>query len=72
MSNHSDCTWNCGGTDCVKPVRWTSTPKCQHDNGIFIDVSFWIFTKSIFYCLDCYQQMDAKDFTRQKGEYLIK
>ena len=65
MSDHKSCIWNCGSTDCFAPLNWdfTSTLECKHSNGIFIDVSFWVFTKTIFYCLDCYQQLEPEEIT---------
>lgn len=67
MGNHPRCGTNCGGTGCpgplvvTVPLVVTSTPSCKHSNGVFIDVNTWLSTKTIFYCLDCSQQMSKKD-----------
>lgn len=60
MSNHEFCKLNCGGTGCLaknSPRKWTTTPECKHENGYFLDVKFWIFTKEIFFCEDCLEQL---------------
>lgn len=28
-------------------------PKCQHKNGWYVLVKFWIFSRNIFVCSDC-------------------
>jgi hypothetical protein len=37
--------WVSTGTASVNP--------CEHKNGWYVHVRFWIFTKKIFVCSDC-------------------
>jgi hypothetical protein len=30
-----------------------TTPACQHANGWYVTVKFWIFSKHVFVCSDC-------------------
>ena len=39
---------------------WTYTPECKHENGFYLDVKFWIFTKMIFICTDCCEKVEEK------------
>lgn len=59
--NHA---FNCGSTDCPKPVQYvqaTATAPCKHLNGWYGTVKFWIFSKEVFVCTDCDRLMPADE-----------
>ena len=52
------CYYNIVGTDstCTAPLQ----PNCQHENGWYVRVNFWIFSKRIFVCSDCGQAKEQQ------------
>ena len=67
MVSHKFCMKNCGGTGC-NAVTYTATKKCKHKNGVFIDVNIWLFSKTVFHCLDCSEQMSRKELEQQEED----
>lgn len=43
------------GTDCTGKSTYTATysPPCEHKNGWYVSVPFWVFIKRVFVCSDC-------------------
>jgi hypothetical protein len=42
MSNHRNCFWNCGGTDCTAPVHpWESEPDKDRAIELIMDQLFF-------------------------------
>jgi len=37
----------------LKTTSYTQSIKCQHKNGWYADIKFWMFTRRIFLCSDC-------------------
>ena len=37
----------------------TNTGECEHNNGWYVTVRFWIFKKRIFVCSDCGESIDV-------------
>lgn len=37
----------------LRQVTFTDAHKCQHKNGWYVTVHFWIFKKNVFVCSDC-------------------
>ena len=67
----SICEWNCGGTACDAPIKYVtfSGPEldiCEHKNGWYITVKFWIFKKRMFVCSDCGEPIAAPMKIKQK------
>ena len=44
-----------------KQITITTTTQCQHENGWFGTVWFWVFKKRIFCCTDCGAFIDAEE-----------
>ena len=40
----------------VSSTTTISTPRCEHLNGWYVTVKFWIFSKRIYVCSDCGEQ----------------
>ena len=48
-------------------VSVTGLPPCTHRNGWYQTVSFWIFRKRVFLCLDCERIIDMKELKAARG-----
>lgn len=40
-------------------TTFTNSSQCQHRNGWYVTVPFWIFSKRIFVCSDCGHYKEA-------------
>jgi len=48
-------------TDCYSTVTVNT---CKHSTGWYSTIKFWIFSKTIFICEECFTVLDAKKVRR--------
>ncbi len=46
----------------------TSGPQCRHENGWYVSVPFWVFSRRIYVCCDCGAYLHG----RRLKEFLAK
>ena len=42
-------------------ITTTDGPYCQHKNGWYVRVRFWIFSRLVFVCSDCGEVIYGKE-----------
>jgi hypothetical protein len=60
------------GKQGVNMIRYTSTTvtlgHCDHLNGWYSTVNFWIFRKRVFVCVDCGDALSGERLRKWEGK----